>query len=116
MPIGQPSRGEIWTADLDPTEGHEQAGERPVLILSTNMFNHGLADLVIIVPLTRTGRRIPMHVVIDPPEGGVTERSYILCDNIRTISKGRLGNRPWGTITSETMARVEDHVRILLEL
>ena len=47
-----PSRGEIWTADLNPTGGHEQAGKRPVLIVSTDTFNHGAADLLFVLPLT----------------------------------------------------------------
>jgi mRNA interferase MazF len=72
-----PHRGEIWLADLNPTRGHEQAGARPVLIISANTFTHGPADLVFVLPLTRTDRRIPMHVPIDPPEGGVSARSYI---------------------------------------
>ncbi len=112
----QPSRGEIWTADLDPIRGHEQAGLRPVLVVSTDRFNHGLADMVIIVPLTRTGRRIPHHVVVEPPEGDVTERSYILCDSVRSISREHLGERVWGRVSEEIMAKVADRLRILLEL
>ena len=112
----QPSRGEIWTADLDPIRGHEQAGLRPVLVVSTDRFNHGLADMVIIVPLTRTGRRIPHHVVVEPPEGDVTKRSYILCDSVRSISREHLGERVWGRVSEEIMAKVADRLRILLEL
>jgi len=85
-----PNRGEIWLADLNPIRGHEQAGTRPVLIISTNTFNHGPAGLVFVLPLTRTDRRIPIHVPLDPPEGGVSARSYILCDAIRSIAKDRL--------------------------
>ncbi len=111
----QPSRGEIWLADLDPTTGHEQAGKRPVLVLSTNGFNHGPADLIVILPLTSTARRIPYRVQIDPPVGGLRNRSYILCDSIRSIAKTRL-IAPWGVATSEAMEQVEDYLRILLEL
>ncbi len=110
-----PSRGEIWGADLNPTRGNEQAGQRPVLIVSTDTFNHGPADLVVVLPLTRTGRRIPLHVQVDPPEGGLTDRSYILVDAIRSIAKERL-DRLWGTVSAETMARVDDHLAILLDL
>lgn len=89
---------------------------RPVLIISTDPFNHGPSGLVFAIPLTRTDRRIPAHVPLDPPEGGVSARSFILCDALRSISKDRLQGRPWGTITPATMRRVEDTLRILLEL
>jgi mRNA interferase MazF len=114
--MAQPSRGEIWQANLDQIRGHEQAGVRPVLIVSTNLFNHGPSRLVLCLPLTRADRRIPVHVAIDPPEGGVSGRSYILCDAIRSISIDRLGASPWGAVSLSTMRRVEDNLRILLEL
>jgi mRNA interferase MazF len=110
------SRGEIWYANLDPTRGHEQAGHRPVLIVSTNMFNHGPASLVIAIPLTTKGRGIPTQIPIDPPEGGVTQRSFILCEAIRSISKDRLSNRPLGSVSRQTMRKVQDIVGILLEM
>jgi mRNA interferase MazF len=111
-----PNRGEIWLADLNPTRGHEQAGARPVLIISTNTFNQGPADLVFVLPLTRTDRRIPIHVPIDPPEGGVSARSYILCDALRSIAKGRLGPRAWGSVSAATLGKVADNLRILMDL
>lgn len=112
----EPSRGEIWLADLNPIRGHEQAGTRPVLVISTDLFNHGPAGLVFVIPLTRSDRRIPAHIPLDPPEGGVTSRSYILCDALRSISKDRLKGRPWGVISSVAMQRIEDTIRTLLEL
>jgi mRNA interferase MazF len=80
------------------------------------MFNHGSADLVFVLPLTRTDRRIPIHIPINPPEGGVRARSFILCDALRSIAKERLGSGSWGLVSAQTMAQVEDCLRILLEL
>ena len=111
-----PARGEIWPADLNPTRGHEQAGERPVLIISTNAFNRGPAELVCVLPLTRTDRQVPLHVAVEPPEGGLSVRSLILCDAIRSVARERLGAQPWGVVSRETMQQVEDRLRILLEL
>jgi mRNA interferase MazF len=114
MPL-QLNRGEIWLADLRPMRGHEPAA-CPVVIISTNTFNHGPAALVFVLPLTRMDRRIPMHVPIDPPEGGVAARSYIVCDALCTIAKERLGPRAWGRVSVATLHKVEDNLRILIEL
>lgn len=112
----QPLRGEVWPANLDPTLGHDEEGNRPVLIVSTNPFNKGAAGLVMVLPITRTDRSIPAHVVVNPPEGGLSARSFILCDAIRSISKRRLGPQAWGSISPQTMAKVEEYLRLLLEL
>jgi mRNA interferase MazF len=60
-------RADIYLADLDPTRGHEQAGKRPVLIISEDLFNSGPADLVIAIPLTSVVRSISSHVLVSPP-------------------------------------------------
>ncbi len=109
------ARGEVWLADLNPTRGHEQAGQRPVLVLSQTLFNRGPAGLVVVLPLTSTIRDIPSHVAVSPPEGGLKRRSAILCDAIRSMAKERM-LRKWGTVTPATLMAVEDRVRILLDL
>ncbi|MFO8056917.1 MAG: type II toxin-antitoxin system PemK/MazF family toxin [bacterium] len=108
-------RGDIWRADLDPTTGHEQGRTRPCLIMSENSFNNGPANLVIIIPLTTTNRSIPLHVEIHPTEGGISNTSYILCDQLRTISTTRL-KECWGQVSDDTMIEVEKRVRQLLGL
>ena len=110
-----PARGEVWVADLDPTRGHEQAGRRPVLVLSENLFNQGPAGLVIVLPLTSTLRPIPSHVRVSPPDGGLKNESAALCEGIRSISKDRLLRR-LGAVSSAKMRLVEDVLRILLRL
>ncbi|HQY92218.1 type II toxin-antitoxin system PemK/MazF family toxin [Caldilinea sp.] len=112
----QPLRGQIWLIDLNPIRGHEQAGTRPALVVSNDTFNQGPAGLVFILPLTRTDRRIPAHIPVDPPEGGVKTRSYVLCDAIRSISKDRFVGSAWGTVSAETMQQVEEMLRILIDL
>jgi mRNA interferase MazF len=107
-----PSRGEIWLADLNPTRGHEQAGRRPALVVSIDGFNSGPAGLVLVLPITSTQRGILYHVAIAPPEGGLLQKSDILCDAIRSVSKDRLGRR-LGAVSPSTMQTVEDRLRIL---
>ena len=110
-----PDRGEIWLADLNPVRGHEHAGRRPVLVLSVRPFNGSKAGLVVVVPVTSTLRAIPWHVIVQPPEGGLANPSALLCEAVRSISKDRLLNR-WGSVSAETMEKVEDRMRMLLGL
>jgi mRNA interferase MazF len=110
-----PARGEVWYADSGPVPGHEQAGHRPALVVSANLFNAGPAGLVVVLPMTTVDRGIPLHVAVEPPEGGVRERSLIKCEDIRSIDQRRL-TRHLGAASQETMARVDDHLRALLVL
>jgi mRNA interferase MazF len=109
------ARGEVWVVDLDPTLGREQAGRRPALVVSASAFNAGPADLVVVVPLTASDRRIPLHVRIEPPEGGVRETSFAMTEMIRSVSRRRLATR-WGAVQASTMRVVEDRIRVLLDL
>ena len=111
----KPSRSEVWIVNLNPTRGREQRGLRPALVISVDEFNHGPADLVAVLPITGTDRGIPLHTRVDPPEGGLTKTSFILCDQTRTISRDRLESRT-GSVAAETMAIVEDNLKILLGL
>lgn len=113
--MSAPSRGEVWDLDFDPTVGHEQAGARPALILSVDIFNEGPAELIVAVPLTRTPRKVRWHVPVQPPEGGLAAESFIQCENVRSVSKRRI-KRLRGRVSESTLAAVEDRVRILLGL
>ena len=87
-----------------------------MLIVSNDIVNRGPAGSVFVLPLTRTDRRILAHIPIDPPEGGVKERSYVLCDAIRSITKDRLMGSAWGRVASEAMERVSEMLRVLMDL
>lgn len=113
--MSQASRGDIWLVSLDPSKGREQAGTRPALIMSVDIFNHGAADLVVAVPITSKAKGIPVHIEIKQPEGGLTVTSYAKCEDIRSISTARLVKR-LGNVSSRTIDLVEDRLRILLGL
>lgn len=114
--MATPSRGDVWLATLDPTVGREQAGTRPVLIVSSNILNHGPTDLLFVVPLTTRERRIRFHVEVRPPEGGIRERSFAKCEDVRSVSRERLLAGPWGTVSLRTLRQVEERLRALLEI
>lgn len=109
------ARGEIWVTELDPTRGREQRGTRPALIVSADPLNHGPAQLVVVVPLTTTARGVPLHVRIEPPNGGVRETSFAMCEALRSVSKERLVSR-WGEVDLSTMRVVDDRLKIALDL
>ena len=77
MTPSEPARGEVWDLNLDPTVGREQAGARPAVILSVNLFNQGPAELVVVIPITRTERRVRWHVEVALPEGGLAVVSHL---------------------------------------
>lgn len=111
----QASRGEIWLVSLDPTKGREQAGMRPALVISVDQFNHGSAELVVVVPITSKAKGVPLHVEVRPPEGGLTMTSFVKCEDVRSISTSRLVRR-LGKVSNETVESVEDRLRIILGL
>ncbi len=85
-------RGEIRWADLDPTRGHEQSGQRPVLILSADVFNER-SGTVIAVVLTSQEPRAGFPLTLESNAAGLPKRSWIKIGQIRTLSTERLGRR-----------------------
>ena len=111
----EPARGEIWDLTLSPTRGRERSGHRPALIISVDLFNEGPAELMIAIPLARTQRKVRWHVPVVPPEGGLSDLSFIKCEDVRSLSKSRL-IRYRGRVSENTLLEVEDRLRILLGL
>jgi len=74
-------QGDIIKVNLDPTKGHEQAGYRPVLVVSNNYFNR-ICNIVLICPITNTVKDFPLHVLLD---GRTVTTGRILCSQIRAI-------------------------------
>jgi mRNA interferase MazF len=115
MPSDKPVRGEVWDANLDPVKGHEQAGRRPVLVVSVDELNQGPSGLVIVIPMTTKDRRIRSWIPIEPAEGGLKARSFAMCEAIRSISIERLARRR-GTVSYETTDKVRFCLQALLDL
>jgi mRNA interferase MazF len=114
----RPLRGEIWWVRFpkrSQVAGHEQAEERPALIVSADFVNQSASDMVVVLPISTTERRIRSHVPIMPPEGGLIDPSDIKCEQIRAMSVQRLV-RPLGLVTDQTMAQVEHMLKMVLEL
>ncbi|HEX9269994.1 MAG TPA: type II toxin-antitoxin system PemK/MazF family toxin [Candidatus Limnocylindria bacterium] len=115
MADGTARRGEVWRVDFDPVRGHEQGRQRPAVVVSPNAFTAGPAALLVVCPVATRERRIRFHVRIEPPEGGLRADSFVLCDQLRTVSTVRLISR-LGAVAAPSLAAIDDRLRILLDL
>jgi len=88
-------RGDVYDARLDPVEGSEQGGMRPVVVLSRDaIHNHSTVALVVPFTTFRPHRKLyPSQVLVHAPEGGLTVDSVALVEQVRVLSKTRLLQR-----------------------
>lgn len=99
-------QGDIWLANLNPGKGSEQAGERPVVIISGNMLNQYL-PIVIVCPLTSKIKNYKGNLVIQPEKNnGLKVPSEVLTFHIRSVSKNRLISKS-GIIKSEQLTQIK---------
>jgi mRNA interferase MazF len=116
-PLPSPRRGEIWDVNWSPGRGAEQQGTRPALIIQNDRGNASPTyPLTIVASMSRTERELPLHVRIAPSEeNGLTNFTDVKCEQLMTIEKSRLLRRR-GYITSEEMSRVDQALRLSLNL
>ena len=110
-------RGEVYDARLEPIEGSEQSGTRPVIIVSRDAINKS-SPLIIAVPCTtyQASRRIyPSQIIIKAPDGGFSVDSIALGEQLRALSKTRL-LRQRGILGQDIMAELDRAVAIALNL
>lgn len=110
-------RGEIYDARLEPVEGSEQGGTRPVIIVTRDAIN-AYSPVVLAVPCTtyQTAKRVyPTQVLIQSPDGGLTNDSIAMADQVRVLSKTRL-LRLRGMLSDEAMLLLNQTLLIALDL
>jgi mRNA interferase MazF len=109
------NRGDIYLASLGEPIGHEQAGDRPVLVVSASAWLNTSPPVVAVVPLTRTYRQRSTHIEIEAGKSGLAATSYAKCEDIRAISLQRL-RRKLGEADALVMVRIDTLLRRLLGL
>lgn len=97
-------RGEIRWADLNPVRGREQAGRRPVLILSQDIFNER-SGTVIAAALTGQPQRAGFPLTLELHASGSARRSWVKISQIRTLSVERIGKRI-GQVSPDELAQI----------
>lgn len=105
-------RGDVVRVRLDPVEGSEPSGERPGLVISPDLINaHSPVILVAAIASRKTERIYPFEALIEPPDGGLPQRSKALLTQVRSLDKRRVVGR-YGSLSEITMARVDAALRI----
>ena len=97
-------RGEIFWADLNPTKGHEQAGMRPVLILSRDIFNDK-SGTVIAIALTSRPQRAAFPLTLELTSPKLPKQTWAKISQIRTLSVERIGKRV-GCVSDQELHQV----------
>lgn len=108
-----PRQGSVVWANPGPTRGHEQVKARPFVIVSVDQLNRSPLGLSLAVPLTRTEFGNALHLAIDPPEGGLRERSHAMPEQLRALSHERIVNER-GSLRPATLAELLRRCRLLL--
>ena len=112
-----PKRGDVYLARLDPHEGSEQGGERPVIVMSRDSINE-YSPVVIIVPTTDRAnkRRIyPSHVILKAGEGGLSIESVALGEQVRAINQTRF-IKQLGHLSNQSIIQIGAALKIALDL
>lgn len=111
-------RGEIYFVNLNPVQGREQAGQRPVLILSIDEIKK--LPLVVTVIVGTKGENItrdfPTNVRVSSSASGLPMETVFLCFQIRSLDKNRFTHSPAGQISETKMAEIEGAIRYCLGL
>ena len=112
-----PLRGELFMANLEPSEGSEQGGTRPVVVVSRDALNR-FSPVVVICSITDAANKkriYPSHVKVVAGAGGLRMDSIVVCEQVRAISKTRL-KVPLGKFDKSVMTSIEAALKITLDL
>jgi mRNA interferase MazF len=118
------SRGQIYFVNLSPTQGREQSGYRPVLVVSVNAINHQPLVVTVVVGTNakHVPRDYPSNVRVTAKETGLPLDTVFLCFQIRSLDPARFldpkTHRPnlAGTMPSSRMAEIDNALRAVLDL
>lgn len=99
-------QGSIIKLNFNPQAGHEQAGYRPAVVLSNNIFNEK-TNLTIVCPITNSNNDFPLHVPLDKR---TKTTGVILCEHIKALDLNRRKYQIVETIPSDILENVIDIV------
>jgi mRNA interferase MazF len=109
-------RGEVWWVSLDPTIGSETQKTRPCVIVQRDAANE-TSPTTVICPIAGAGRRKSgiSNPLVRAPEGGLTKDGIVVCNQIRAIDRGRIGDR-LGQLSPDAMLAIDRGLRAILDV
>ena len=109
-------RGDVYYANLNPSQGAETQKTRPVVIVSNNAANRASA-VVTVLPVTSNVARIyPFEVKLPAKDTGLGKDSKAMAQQVRTLDKGRLGLHAAGQVPAGLMVQIDAALRLHLAL
>lgn len=103
-----PRRGQVYRVRLDKN--------RPAVVLSTDALNRHARDVCLVPVTTAKHKQFTLRVPIEAGEGGLEHDSWAKCDQVTTVAKALLLYPPLGRLTAPTLHRIEEAVKLALEL
>ena len=108
-------RGEVWVVGLDPAEGHEQKGRRPVLVISPDAFNQ-LTKVPVVLPITSRGNFArTAGFAVSLTGAGTKTTGVVRCDQPRALDLGARNGRKLENVPDAIMDEVLAKVATILE-
>lgn len=114
--VASPRRGDIYLVSFDPTIGYEIQKTRPAVIIQNDISNqYSPVTIVAAISSKFSDPPFPREVIIEPKESGLTKRSAVILNQIRSVDRQRLGKK-LGSLSTESMKRIDQALKISLGL
>ena len=112
------SRGQIYFACLDPIQGREQSGHRPVLVVSSDAINRQPLVVAVIVGTDAANiqRDYPTNIRVTAAESGLPRDTVFLAFQVRSLDHSRFSGPAAGSLLATRMAEVANALRLTLDL
>ena len=105
-------QGDIIKINFNPNKGHEQAGYRPALVVSNNIYNNQ-TKMAIVCPITNTIKRFPLHIELD---NRVETTGAILCEHVRAMDIYERGYKYIEKLPEDLLRRVSEIIGFEIEV
>ena len=105
-------QGDIIKINFNPNKGHEQAGYRPALVVSNNIYNNQ-TKMAIVCPITNTTKRFPLHIELD---NRVETTGAILCEHVRAMDIYERGYKYIEKLPEDLLRRVAEIIGFEIEV